>query len=62
MKLTTLYLYTASASVALVFGTATVVANTAVFYANNLAWDYYDWYRSSPSGPGRTETPTRVAN
>jgi len=48
VKLAALYLYTGSASVALVFGTASAVANTAVFYGNNMAWDYYDWYWAAP--------------
>jgi uncharacterized membrane protein len=49
MKLAALYLYTGSASVALVFGTASAAVNTAVFYGNNMAWDYYDWYLAAPA-------------
>jgi len=44
IKVASIYLYTGSAAVAGVFGTATIVTNTAVFYANNMAWDLYDWY------------------
>ena len=49
VKLTTLYLYTGSAAIAGVFGTATVLINTGVFYANNMAWDWYDWYSRTPN-------------
>jgi uncharacterized membrane protein len=48
VKLAALYLYTGSASVTLVFGTAAILTNTGVFYLNNIAWDWYDWYMASP--------------
>jgi uncharacterized membrane protein len=48
VKLATLYAYTGSGVVAGVFGTATVLINTGVFYANNMAWDWYDWYSRAP--------------
>jgi uncharacterized membrane protein len=48
LKLASLYVYTSSATIAVVFGTASVLTNTVVFYANNMAWDAYDWY----SNPG----------
>ena len=38
----------------LVAGSATVLANTAVFYFNNFAWDYYDWRRSRAVRPVAT--------
>ncbi len=44
VKLVTLYAYTGSATITAVFGGATIVANGLVFYANNVAWDLYDWY------------------
>ena len=44
LKLASLYVYTSSATIAVVFGTASVLTNTAVFYVNNVAWDAYDWY------------------
>jgi uncharacterized membrane protein len=44
VKLVTLYAYTGSATITAVFGGATIVANGVVFYANNVAWDLYDWY------------------
>jgi len=43
-KYATIYVYTGSITAALVYGSATVLANTGVFYANNVAWDLYDWY------------------
>ena len=43
-KYATVYAYTGSITAALVYGSATVLANTGVFYANNVAWDLYDWY------------------
>jgi hypothetical protein len=30
------------------FGLASSVTNAAVFYANNMAWDFYDWYAIVP--------------
>ena len=52
LKLASLYLYTSSATIAVVFGTASVLTNTAVFYVNNVAWDAYDWYSSPlPAAP-----------
>ena len=47
-KYATVYAYTGSISAALIYGSATVVANTGVFYANNVAWDLYDWYLAPP--------------
>ena len=46
IKFASIFLYTGSASVMLVYGTASSVLNTGVFYANDLAWDYYDWWMS----------------
>jgi uncharacterized membrane protein len=49
IKLASIYVYTGSAAIAGVFGLATVVTNTGVFYANNMAWDFYDWYAGAPA-------------
>ena len=46
IKFASIFLYTGSASVMLVYGTASSVLNTGVFYVNDLAWDYYDWWMS----------------
>ena len=43
IKFTSLYVYTGSVATTLVFGTVSTLTNTAVFYVNNLAWDFYDW-------------------
>jgi uncharacterized membrane protein len=48
IKLAALYAYTGSGVIAAVFGTASILTNTAVFYANNTAWDMYDWYSGAP--------------
>lgn len=53
-KYATVYAYTGSVVTTAVAGTATVLVNTVVFYANNVAWDYYDWWRgrrARPMGP-----------
>ncbi len=49
IKLAALYAYTGSAGVTAVFGTASIFTNTVVFYANNMAWDFYDWYAAPPA-------------
>lgn len=46
IKFASIYLYTGSAAVMVVYGTASSVLNTGVFYVNDLAWDYYDWWTS----------------
>jgi uncharacterized membrane protein len=56
IKLASLYVYTGSLAVTTIFGTASILTNTAVFYANNVAWDYYDWYVGTPA-PGVTVEP-----
>jgi uncharacterized membrane protein len=48
IKLASLFAYTGSAGVTAVFGTASILTNTVVFYANNMAWDFYDWYSAAP--------------
>lgn len=49
VKLGSLYLYTGSVAAMTVFGTASVLTNTAVFYANNMAWDWYNWSCTAPT-------------
>jgi uncharacterized membrane protein len=49
IKLAALYVYTGSAAVTAVFGTASILTNTAVFYVNNVAWDFYDWHAGAPA-------------
>jgi hypothetical protein len=50
LKLASLFAWTGSLATTAVFGTATIVTNTAVFFANNVAWDFYDWYVAPPIG------------
>jgi hypothetical protein len=40
-----------------VYGTASSVVNTGVFYANDFAWNLYDWWNS----PGRAIDPSDPA-
>jgi uncharacterized membrane protein len=49
-KYATVYAYTGSVVTTVVAGTATVLVNTVVFYANNIGWDYYDWWRGRRGG------------
>jgi len=46
----TAYLYTGVLSTAVGFGVGSAFIYTGVFYANNMAWDWYDWY----SSPGKS--------
>jgi uncharacterized membrane protein len=48
VKLAALYVYTGSVAITAVFGTASILTNTGVFYLNNIAWDWYDWYVAAP--------------
>lgn len=50
-KFGALYAWTGSVPIMLTLGTATIVANTAVFYANNMGWDLYEWW-TTPIFPG----------
>jgi uncharacterized membrane protein len=49
IKLASLYVATGSVAVATIFGGASVLTNTGVFYLNNVAWDFYDWYSFKPN-------------
>jgi uncharacterized membrane protein len=51
IKFASIYLWTGSLSAMVIMGTASSVANTLIFYANNFAWDFYDWSRAPPE-PG----------
>jgi uncharacterized membrane protein len=43
-----IYAYTGSATATVVFGTASSLSKTALFYINNFAWDAYDWHEATP--------------
>jgi uncharacterized membrane protein len=45
-KFGAIYAWTGSVSAMLVLGTVTAVANTGVFYANNIGWDAYEWWNT----------------
>ena len=50
IKFASIYLYTASAATMIVYGTASSVVNTGVFYVNDFAWNVYDWWNSPAQG------------
>jgi uncharacterized membrane protein len=49
IKFASIYLWTESVPAMVIMGTASSVANSAIFYANNFAWDLYDWSRAPPA-------------
>jgi uncharacterized membrane protein len=48
-KFVWLYAYTGSAATMMTWGTITAAVNTAWFYANDMGWDWYDWYSAAPA-------------
>jgi hypothetical protein len=50
IKLASIYAWTGSLAVTLVAGTVSTVATTAVFYVNNMGWDFYEWSQR-PASP-----------
>jgi hypothetical protein len=68
-KFGAIYAWTGSVPAMLTLGTITIVANTGVFYANNIGWDLYEWWRTpliAPAAPSvapgavQTAAPTGV--
>jgi uncharacterized membrane protein len=55
IKWASIFVYTGSTTTMVVFGLASSVTNAAVFYANNMAWDSYDWYSSVPPAAAVTK-------
>ena len=51
-----IYAYTGSWTATLMMGSASSLAGPVIFYANNIGWDWYDWY-SHPSNAAEP-TPT----
>ena len=43
IKFASIFLYTGSVPVMLVYGTTSEAASTGIFFLNNFAWDAYDW-------------------
>jgi len=58
-KFGAIYVWTGSVPIMLTLGTATVLANTGVFYANNMGWDLYEWW-TTPLVPGSLVPPQAV--
>ena len=48
---TAIYLYTGSWASTLAMGSAWSLLTPVVFYANNTAWDWYDWWKTSTDQP-----------
>lgn len=49
-KFVWLYAWTGSASMMWTWGLGITTVNTAWFYANDMAWDWYDWYATPEAG------------
>jgi hypothetical protein len=60
IKLASIYAWTGSLAVTLVAGTVSTVATSAVFYANNMGWDFYEWSQRPPGQAPSAVTPTLV--
>lgn len=43
------YAYTGSVNLMLTMGSAGTIAIPLIFYANNVGWDWYDWYAAPTS-------------
>jgi uncharacterized membrane protein len=46
IKFASIYLYTGSLVAMFWLGSVSAIANTGVYYANNLIWDWHDWAQS----------------
>lgn len=53
-KFGAIYAWTGSVPAMLTLGTLTIVANTGVFYANNVGWDLYEWWNTPIGAPAAT--------
>jgi uncharacterized membrane protein len=53
-KFGAIYVWTGSVPIMLTLGTLTIVANTGVFYANNIGWDLYEWWNTPIGAPAAT--------
>jgi uncharacterized membrane protein len=58
---TIVYLYTGSWTATVAMSTLSSLTGPIVFYANNVAWDWYDWYTSPPPKPGPQVQPEVAA-
>jgi len=56
IKFASIYLYTGSAAVMLVYGTTSAVMNTGVFYVNDFGWNLYDWSQAPAAGGPNRDT------
>ena len=53
------YLYTGSVAQTVALGTASIFVFPVAFYANNMTWDWYDWYAASGVRAGRFNAEAR---
>ncbi len=53
LKLGSIYLYTGSATTAIVLGSASSIASTGVYYLNDAAWELYGWMYRAPAAPAQ---------
>ncbi len=60
-KFVWLYAYTGSASTMMTWGLSIAAANTVWFYANDMGWDWYDWYASQPAKPSNGRVLSNLA-
>ena len=51
-KFSWLYLYTGSIASTMVMGTLSSAVFPAIFYVNNVGWDWHDWYAASADKAG----------
>jgi uncharacterized membrane protein len=51
-KFSILYIYTGSVASTMVMGTAASVVFPLIVYANDIGWDWYDWYNTSAEKHG----------
>jgi hypothetical protein len=63
------YLYTGSWTATLAMGSASSLAGPLLYYANNIGWDWYDWYsgsaeatKASPASDQQPPPPTAFSD
>jgi hypothetical protein len=54
LKMAMLYAYSGSLTTTFGWGTAITLTNTAWFFANDFAWNWYDWVTAPVDNPPRT--------
>jgi len=57
LKFGALYLYTGSGVATMTMGTISTLIFPVIYYANNIGWDWYDWYSASKMGQAGAQAP-----